>query len=55
MIQKLDLLSASNANINSIGLLCGYSNHEELTKYTNIVKDSLEAVKYLQKSPVKYA
>ena len=46
---KLDLLSASNANINSIGLLCGYSNHEELTKYTNIVKkDSLEAVKYLQ-------
>lgn len=46
---KLDLLSASSANINSIGLLCGYSNHEELKKYTNIIKkDSLEAVKYLQ-------
>lgn len=46
---KLDLISASNANINSIGLLCGYSNHEELTKYTSVVKkDSLEAVRYLQ-------
>ncbi|WP_026804944.1 HAD family hydrolase [Aliarcobacter faecis] len=45
---KLDLISAKNASINSIGLLCGYSNEEELSKYTNIIKkDSLEAVKYL--------
>lgn len=45
---KLDLISAKNASINSIGLLCGYSNEEELSQYTNIIKkDSLEAVKYL--------
>ena len=35
---KLDLISASNASINSVGVLCGYSNEEELLKYTNIVK-----------------
>lgn len=46
---KLDLLSAKNANIESIGVLCGYSYEEELLKYTNIVKqNSLEAVKYLK-------
>ena len=45
---KLDLISASNASINSVGVLCGYSNEEELLKYTNIVKkDSLEAVKHI--------
>ena len=27
---KLDLISASNASINSVGVLCGYSNEEEL-------------------------
>ncbi len=46
---KLDMLSAQNANINSIGVLCGYSTKEELELYTNIVKEnSLEAVKYLK-------
>ncbi|RBQ28541.1 HAD family hydrolase [Aliarcobacter vitoriensis] len=45
---KLDLISASNASIKSIGVLCGYSNEEELLKYTDIVKkNSFEAVKYL--------
>lgn len=45
---KLDLISAQNASISSIGVLCGYSQEDELLKYTNIVKkDSLEAVKYL--------
>ena len=45
---KLDLISASNASINSVGVLCGYSNEEELLKYTNTVKkDSLEAVKHI--------
>ena len=45
---KLDLISASNASINSVGVSCGYSNEEELLKYTNIVKkDSLEAVKHI--------
>lgn len=45
---KLDLISAQNASISSIGVLCGYSKEDELLKYTNIVKkDSLEAIKYL--------
>ncbi|WP_228710634.1 HAD family hydrolase [Aliarcobacter thereius] len=46
---KLDLIAANEAKVNSIGVLCGYSNEEELRKYTNIVKkDSFEAVKYLK-------
>ncbi|OCL84112.1 HAD family hydrolase [Arcobacter porcinus] len=46
---KLDLIAANEANVNSIGVLCGYSNEEELKKYTNIVKkDSFEAVQYLK-------
>ncbi|NOQ30333.1 MAG: HAD hydrolase-like protein [Helicobacteraceae bacterium] len=45
---KLDLLSAQNANIKSVGVLCGYSNLEELSKYTpNIHNNSLDAVKFL--------
>lgn len=47
---KLDLISANASKINSIGVLCGYSNEEELLKYTNIVKkDALEAVSYIAK------
>lgn len=46
---KLDLICANEAKVNGIGVLCGYSNEEELLKYTNIVKkDSLEAVKYIE-------
>ena len=46
---QLDLLSAQNANVNSIGVLSGYDKKETLTKFTNmIVSDSLEAVKYLK-------
>ncbi len=45
---KLDLIAARDANINSIGVLCGYSREEELRKYTDHVKkDSLEAIRYL--------
>ncbi|MFW2604575.1 HAD family hydrolase [Aliarcobacter butzleri] len=45
---KLDLIAAQEANINSIGVLCGYSDEEELLKYTNIIKkDALEAIKYI--------
>ncbi len=45
---KLDLISAKNANINSIGLLSGYGKKEELIKYSkNIMVDSLEAIKYI--------
>ena len=45
---KLDLIAAREANINSIGVLCGYGEKEELLKYTNYIeKDSLNAIKFL--------
>ncbi|MCF6339514.1 MAG: HAD family hydrolase [Sulfurimonas sp.] len=46
---KLDLLSAKNANINSIGVLSGYDSFDTLKKFTDIVlTDALEATTYLQ-------
>jgi len=46
---KLDLISAKNANINSIGVLCGYGDEETLRKFTNVIlNDALEATNYLQ-------
>ena len=46
---KLDLIAANQANINSIGLLCGYGSEEELKEYTNIIKqNSLEAIQFLK-------
>jgi len=46
---KLDLISAKNANVNSIGLLCGYGDEDTLKKFTNIIfNDSLEAVSFLE-------
>jgi len=48
---KLDIIAANEAGINSVGVLCGYGKKEELLKYTsNIVTDSLEAVKLIKKS-----
>ena len=45
---KLDLICANEAKVNAIGVLCGYSDEEELLEYTNIVKkDALEAIKYI--------
>ncbi|MCG3680856.1 HAD family hydrolase [Aliarcobacter butzleri] len=45
---KLDLICANEAKVSAIGVLCGYSDEEELLKYTNIVKkDALEAIKYI--------
>ncbi|MFW0712563.1 HAD family hydrolase [Aliarcobacter butzleri] len=45
---KLDLICANEAKVNAIGVLCGYSDEEELLKYTNIIKkDALEAIKYI--------
>lgn len=47
---KLDLMSASNANISCIGVLSGYDTKDTLVKYTdNIFTDVYEAVKYLEK------
>ncbi len=46
---KLDLISASNAGVNSIAVLSGYDNHDTLKKFTdNIFKDALEATNYLK-------
>lgn len=41
----LDILAASNAGVNSIGVLSGYASKETLEKHTNtLAKDALEAV-----------
>lgn len=51
---KLDLISAKNAGVNSIGVLSGYDDRVTLEKYTDIiVGDVLEAIKYLKNSSEK--
>lgn len=46
---KLDLISAKNAGVNSIGVLCGYDKLDVLKQYTDVIfNDSLEAVKFLK-------
>jgi len=48
---KLDLLSAKNAGVNSIGVLSGYDQKEILEKYTaHTFENALDAVKYLKNS-----
>lgn len=47
---KLDLIAARDAKVNSVGVLCGYGNYEDLSRYTNaIFADSLQAVKHIKK------
>lgn len=47
---KLDLISAKNAGVNSIGVLSGYDNCDILMQYTDVIfSDALKAVEYLQK------
>lgn len=46
---KLDLVSAKNASIKSIGVLSGYGALDTLKKFTNVIfNDALEAAVYLQ-------
>ncbi|CAM2821455.1 HAD family hydrolase [Helicobacter burdigaliensis] len=46
----LDILAASSAGVNSIGVLSGYASKELLEKYTNsLAKDALEAVCMIEK------
>ena len=46
---KLDLLSAKNANVQSIGVLSGYDTKDVLQNYTEyIFDDALEAIKWLK-------
>ena len=43
---KLDLISAKEAGVTGIGVLCGYGKKEELKQYTSVVvSNSIEAVK----------
>jgi phosphoglycolate phosphatase len=45
---KLDLIAANEANVNSVGVLCGYGEKEELLLYTKYVKNnSLDAVNFI--------
>ncbi len=46
---QLDLLSAQNAGVNSIGVLSGYDQEKTLKKFTDIIfDDSLCAIEYLR-------
>lgn len=46
---KLDLIAANDANVNSIGVLCGYAELEEIKKYTKFIeKDAFSAVNFLK-------
>ena len=46
---KLDLIAANEANVNSIGVLCGYGNEKELREYTDFVElNALSAIQYLK-------
>jgi len=50
----LDILSAKNANINSVAVLSGYALKENLEECTSLIKDnSLLAVKYINKLVIK--
>lgn len=51
---RLDLGSAKNAGVQSIGVLSGYDNQEQLSTLCDIIKtDAFEAVEYLLKSGIK--
>ena len=46
---KLDLIAANEANVNSVAVLCGYGEEDELLQYTkNIKNNSLEAVNFIK-------
>jgi len=46
---KLDLVSAKNAKVNSIGVLSGYGSKSTLEEHTDVIfEDAFEAIKYLE-------
>lgn len=46
---KLDLISANEAGVNSIGVLSGYGMQDELEMFTNIIyDDALEAITHIK-------
>jgi len=53
---KLDLISAKNAGINSIGVLSGYDNEKTLKEFTNIIfKDAIEAIRWLKSRNISHS
>ena len=47
---KLDAIAAKNADLKSIGLLCGYGTYEELNAHCDFIcKNPLEAVELIKK------
>ena len=52
---KLDLIAANAANVNSIGVLCGYGEELELREYTNFIQnDALSAINFLKNLENQY-
>ena len=52
---KLDLIAANAANVNSIGLLCGYGEELELREYTNFIQNNaLSAINFLKNLENQY-
>jgi len=48
---RLDIASADNAGIKSVGVLCGYDKREQLLTLTELIENSaLDAVKYISKN-----
>lgn len=46
---KLDLIAANDAKINSVGVLCGYGEENELKNYTSHIQNTaFEAVKHIK-------
>ncbi|MBU0924065.1 HAD family hydrolase [bacterium] len=46
---KLDLIAAREANIRSIGVLCGYGEINEIQEYTQFIqKDAISAINFLK-------
>ncbi|WP_373035239.1 HAD family hydrolase [Sulfurimonas sp.] len=52
---KLDLISAQNAGVNSIGVLSGYDSCDILKKHSDVIfSDALEAIKYLRNRKISH-
>ena len=52
---KMDLISASNAGVNSIGVLSGYDSKKTLEKFTSVIfNDALEAVDFLKNRKISH-
>jgi len=52
---KLDLISAQNAGVNSIGVLSGYDDENTLKQFTDVIfSDAFEAVKHLKSRKISH-